>query len=708
MATGQALDVETLRKAAFALEGDPARLVVPEPAVKAWLAGRRVPVPGTGQAGPSLVLKGYGPGIVHKSDVGAVRLGLPPDGIDAATEEMRRSLAGHGIGAASFFVEEMAPAGVEMIVGVVDHPTFGAVLAVGMGGTMAELTGDVAIAVLPVTAEDIDAMIGELRGGAILEGARGTVAVDRGGFIATALGIAESALALGGDLAELECNPVIVSEAGAVCADARLILHGTPRAEREAPPATDFARLFEPRGVAVAGASTTKSSFGNWMLEAMRDMGRTNLVAIHPSASEIEGVAAYPSLDAVPHEIDYVMATVPARSCAELIAGAGRAEFVHVISGGFREAGPDGQALEDGLVAAARQANVRVLGPNCMGVFSPRGRLTFQLDAPKAIGRVSVVSQSGGLAADIIKVGDARGLRFSKLVSVGNAVDVTHAELLDWLIGDPDTDVVGLYIEDPRDGSGLVRALRRAAGRVPVVALVGGLSAQGGRAVASHTGALAADERIWQGISRATGVTVVSSFEELVGSLRFLQRYAGGVPNPRPNVLIAGVGGGATVLAADACDRAGLAIDLLVPNAKKVLSDRGYGVGTSIVNPIEIPIGPAVPPDLLATVLGLVLAEQPFSDILVHLNVQQYFSFISGASGRLVPFIEAMGAASFGGARLALVVRNSECAPIEVRKAVEEACVSSDLATFPTMFEAARAIGAVQRFDRFRSAPADA
>ena len=135
-------------------------------------------------------------------------------------------------------------------------------------------------------------------------------------------------------------------------------------------------------------------------------------------------------------------------------------------------------------------------------------------------------------------------------------------------------------------------------------------------------------------------------------------------------------------------------------SAQKVLTDRGYGVGTSIVNPIEIPIGPAVPPDLLATVLGEVLQQQPFSDVLVHLNVQQYFSFISGASGRLVPFIEAMGAATFGGARLALVVRNTECAPVEVRKAVEEACVAHDLATFPTMAEAAQAIGAPQRFDR--------
>ncbi len=499
---------------------------------------------------------------------------------------------------------------------------------------------------------------------------------------------------------------MIVSGAGAVAADARLVLHAAPPpapAGRPGRPPTDFSRLFEPRGVAVAGASTTKSGFGNWILEAMHDMGRDHLAAIHPNATEIEGVPAYRALTDVPHPVDYLLATVPARACPDLVGASGQAEFVHVISGGFREAGQEGEALEEQLLAAARRAGVRLLGPNCMGTFSPRGRLTFQLDAPSRPGHVSVISQSGGLAGDLIKVGDVRGLRFSKLVSVGNAVDVTHGELLDWLVDDDDTRVVGLYVEDPRDGAGLVRALRRARSRLPVVALLGGLSGQGGRAVASHTGALAADERIWQGISRATGLTLVPTFEDLVGCLLFLQRYVDRAPVPRADVLIAGVGGGATALAADACDRAGLAIELLSGDAAQVLRDRGYGVGTSIANPIEIPIGPGVAPDLLGTVLGEVLARQPFSDVLVHMNVQQYYSFVRGGSARLIPFVEAMADAALGDARFALVVRNRECAPVELRGAIDETCVAKDIAAFPTLEEGARAIAAAQRFDRCRA-----
>jgi acyl-CoA synthetase (NDP forming) len=704
------MSVDSLRDRAFPLDGDGARVVVPEPDVKAWLASRGVPVPRSGDARSltaPMALKAYGPGIVHKSDLGGVRLGLRSSEVDAAIKDMRGLLAAGGVASASFFVEEMAPPGVEMIVGVVDHPVFGLVVAVGMGGTLAEVVGDVALRVLPVSRADVVSMLDDLRGAPLLQGARGRAPADRDALVALVLEIASAATALGPALAELECNPVIVSASAAVAVDARLLLHAGPRPVRDDPPPTDFARLFEPRGVAIAGASTSKSSFGNWILEAMRDMGRVNLAAIHPNATEIEGVAAYPTLEAVPHEVDYVLAAVPAPSCTGLVAASARAGFVHVISGGFREAGPDGEALEQQLVTAARQAGVRVLGPNCMGTFSPRGRLTFQLDAPRQAGHVSVISQSGGLAADLIKVGDTRGMHLSKLVSVGNAVDVTHGELLEWLIDDEDTDVVGLYVEDPRDGGRLVGALRRAADRLPVVALVGGLSRQGARAVASHTGALAADERIWHGISRATGLTIVSTFEELVGSLRFLQRYVGDVPAAHPSVLIAGVGGGATVLAADACDRAGLAIDLLGPSAQQVLRDRGYGVGTSIANPVEIPIGPAVAPDLLANVLDEVLEQQAFSDVLVHLNVQQYFSFVSGGSSRLIPFIDAMARASLRGARLALVVRNRECAPLEVRHAVEEALRANDLATFPALDEAAVAIAAAQRFDRFRPGAAE-
>lgn len=698
------MNLDALRAAAFPLDGGD-RHLVPEPVVKEWLASRGVPVPASGDArslGEPLVVKAYGPGIVHKSDLGAVRVGIARSEVNAVQTDMAERLAPAG-----FLVEELVPPGIELIVGVVDTPGFGPVLAIGLGGTLAEILDDTAVSPLPVTSAEVREMIDELRGAAVLHGARGAAGADLDAVALLAVRLSEAASELGPHLAELECNPVIARPDGVTAVDARLVLQHPAPQRGAAPPATDFGALFAPTGIAVAGASATKVTFGNRSLAALRDYGWTEgLAAIHPSATSIDGVPAYPSVDDVPHGVDYVIAAVPAASCAELVASSSRARFVHVISGGFREAGGSGGDLETALVDAARAAGVRVLGPNCMGVFAPEGRLAFQLDSPRQGGRVSVLSQSGGLAGDLVKAGDLRGLRYSKLVSMGNAADVTPGELLDWLVEDPDTDVIGLYLEDPRDGTGLVRALERAAGLKPVVALVGGLSAQGARAVASHTGALAADARIWRGISRSTGTTVVSTLEDLLGCLAHLQRWAT-VPVAAPvahDVLIAGVGGGATVLTTDACDRAGLVVTELSHDARQVLRDRGYGVGTSIVNPVEIPIGPAVAPDALAGILAAVLDRQSFTDVLVHLNVQSYFSYASDGAEKLVPFVEAMGAADLRGARLALVPRLSEVAPPEVQQALAAACVRHGVVAHPTLDGAATAIAAIQRFSA-RSAP---
>ena len=671
------------------------RTLVPEPVVKAWLAGRGVVVPerlDEAADGP-LVVKAYGPGIVHKSELGAVRLRVRPGDLAAAQDEMRRAVEAGGATAAGFLVEEQVVAGVEMIVGVVNHAGYGPMLAVGTGGVLAEALDDVAMRPLPVGADDVEAMVAELRTGSALTGARGAALVDLGAFCRLVALVGEAAVELGAELAELECNPVIVTEAGATAADARLILAEPGPSDEPAPAPTDFTALFEPRGVAVAGASTSKSIFGNWLIQALSEYGNTTVAAIHPTAAEVEGVPAYSSVDAVPHDIDYVIAAVPAAGCADLVAASGRAEFVHVISGGFRESGED--ALERELMASARAAGVRLLGPNCMGTFSPKGHLTFQLDAPTRRGNVGVVSQSGGLAGDLIKLGDLVGLGLSKLTTVGNAVDVGPGELVDWLIDDPDTDIIGLYVEDPRDGARLVDALRRARGRVPVVVLVGGTSSQGARAVASHTGALAVGSRIWDGIAAATGACLVSTLEELVGTLRFLQRYHDVGSEAAPSVLIGGVGGGATVLAADACDRAGLDVRVLGPDAQAVLRGLGYGVGTSVVNPVEIPVGPKVPPERLADALREVLAVDAFSDVLVHMNVQSYYSFGDGGP-QLVPFVEAVAALA-DEVPLALVLRNLSCAPGADRERVERACVEHGVVAFGSLGEAATGISARQR-----------
>ncbi len=452
--------------------------------------------------------------------------------------------------------------------------------------------------------------------------------------------------------------------------------------------------------MAIAGASATKSTFGNRFLTAYRDYGWTDgLYALHPTATDIDGVPAYPTPADIPGPLDYVIAAVPATGCAELVRRtAGVAPFVHIISGGFSEVGANGKDLEAGLVDAARTTGVRVLGPNCMGTFSPRGRQVFQEDAPRRQGNVSVISQSGGLAGDIVKVGDLRGIGFSKLVTMGNAVDVTPGEICEWLIDDPDTHLIGLYIEDPRDGASLVRALRRARGQKPAVALIGGLSGQGGEAVASHTGSLAGDDRVWQAISASTGLTVVRTLEDLLGSLVMLQRYAHEPSNSERSVLVMGVGGGASVLTTDACDRAGLQVTKVRADIQEQLRGMGYGAGTSVANPLEIPFGPVAPLDAFSRVLEPILEQQAYGDLLIHFNEQSYFSFGAGGAAKLLPSVDMVADLQYPGTRVTLVPRNVDTAPPELVAAIFERAKERGLPCYRTVDEAAVAIAAVQRF----------
>ncbi|MBC6461244.1 acetate--CoA ligase family protein, partial [Actinomadura sp. HBU206391] len=556
----------------------------PEHEVKAWVSGFGVAVPrGATAAGPHgvrevaegltppLVVKAYGPGLVHKSDAGAVRLGLADRAAAAgAAGEILDVLARHGVTPDGFLVEEQAAPGVEVIVGAVRDPAFGPLLLAGLGGIWTEVLDDTALRLCPITEADAHAMLGELRGKALLEASRGRPPVDRDALVKVLLavgGVGGIVETLGDELEEFELNPVICGASGATAVDARLIGRaesppgrGEEAAEAGRPrPATalrgDFDRLFAPRGVAVVGASTRGPNFGNMFLGFYRAAAFTGtLVAVHPTAREIDGVPCVPSMGDLPEQVDYAMVAVPAKHCAQVVRQAAGIPYVQVMSGGFGEMGhPE---LERELLAAAREAGVRLLGPNCMGVYSPAGGQTFIGGEQGRPGRVSVVSQSGGMAGEVIKVGERRGLTFAKVATVGNSADVTPAELLRYLSGDPGTSTVGLYLEDPRDGRGLFEVLRETA--KPVVALIGGRSGQGRRAAASHTGGMVSDDRVWAALAAQTGLCLVTSQDDLIGVLDFFDLHVRRPVHGDAGVLVVGPSGGASVLAADAFDAAGL------------------------------------------------------------------------------------------------------------------------------------------------------
>jgi acyl-CoA synthetase (NDP forming) len=716
---------------------------LPEHVVKGWVSGFGVTVPRGVTASdpeslaaaasgltPPLVVKAYGPGLVHKSDSGAVRLRLSsPAGAAEAAAEMLVSLTAQGVVPDGFLVEEQSEPGVELIVGAVQDPAFGPVLLAGLGGVWTEVLHDTALRLCPVTESDAREMLGELRGTALLDGFRGRPGIDRDALVRVLLavggpgGIAE---ALSGTGAEFELNPVICGPTGAVAVDARLVGSdlvgsdlvgsdlvgaGLPASRTEettgAGHATSgegaFDRLFAPRGIAVVGASTKKPNFGNMFLGFYRAAGFAGrLVAVHPSAAEIDGVPCIASLADAPDDIDYALVAVPAAQCPDVVrlAGSkGRAiPFVQVMSGGFREMGEP--ELEQRLLEAARQAGTRLLGPNCMGVYSPEGGQTFLGGEPGRAGQVAVVSQSGGMAGEVIKVGERRGLRFSKVATVGNSADVTPTELLTYLAADPGTTAIGLYLEDPRDGRGLFHTLKDV--DLPVVALVGGRSGQGQRAAASHTGGMVSDTRVWAALAEQTGISLVTSQDDLIGVLDFFDLHARRKAPGSPEVLVIGPSGGASVLAADVFDVAGLELAALPDDVGEALRRLGLGAGSSLANPLEIPVGPRGRPDLVRHAVTAILEGRvPFPDVVAHVNVQSFFTFGTSADP-LIAYAHAVGElqAALPDTRITLVTRNAECAPAGVEDAVRAVARAAGVPVYRSMEAAAAAVAAGKTFSR--------
>lgn len=700
------------------------QLTIPEPRVKELLTELGVSVPKgvmvaaakntrgvAAELGEPVVVKAWGAGIVHKTDLGAVQLGLQVFELDGAVEAMRERLARQGVDAAGYLVEEQVATGVELLIGVVRKPPFGHLLAVGLGGVLAELLDEVAVRLCPITRPDAEQLIDEFRGARLLAGYRGGVAADRHALVELLLAIAGTqglVAQLGDALSEFECNPVIVTERSAMVADARLILsdaHSTASTAPDcAPP--DVQALFMPRAVAIAGASTKRSTVANRALHRYRDLGwSTGLYAIHPTAAEIDGIPAYPSLAEVPGGVDYFAVMLPAASCPEAIRAAkGHTSFVHVLSSGFGESGSAGKQLEDDLLDAVRAADVRLVGPNSLGTYCPAGRQSWANGLPTTAGCLGGVFQSGGLAGDVVYLCASAGVYFHKAVSCGNSADLTLGMLASTLLDDDDVKILAVHVEGGAD-SALIDTLRRAHHRKPVVVLATGLSTSGARTAASHTGAMTSDRRSWEAVAASTGAVVLETLEAFIAVLRNLHAHLRCQPRRDDSLLVLGVGGGASVLAADACDHAGLELTSCADATVEALGRLGFSDGASLRNPIDLPIFQGTHPGLLRDAISSALSCQLFSDILLHVDVATYFmlgayaSDLPGAS-HLRHAIEALGPAVPGHVRVSLVARNLDTAPGLEIESIQRACRQAVLPLHRTFNEAAVAIRAERQLMR--------
>lgn len=697
-----------------------------EHAAKALLAGLGLAVPRgarlAADCGPSDVaaairgltapfaLKALADVALHKSDLGALQLGLADAGaVTTALGQLRARMAAGVVPVTGYLVEEMALPGVEIVIGGSHDPQLGPMLMLGAGGIFAEILRDTSFRLCPLSPSDAEAMIDDLRIASVLAGARGGVPVDRAAIV-------DALLALGGQdglftrqedqIAEFDLNPLIARPDGLVAVDARIVLGDEPDTSLSVLGTVDvcqaFAPLFSPQTIAVVGASGTGTTSGNRFLRLLAQTGFEGRVyPIHPSAAEIEGHKAFASLADVPEPIDYAYLTIPADRVEQVLQqGAGRLRFAQVMASTEPELMPGWEAR---LGALAQQGGFRLIGPNCMGTHAPRGRFTFMEGAACTPGAVGIVSQSGGLGMDILRRGQTLGLRFSGLVTVGNCADLDPSDLLEFYLADPETRVIGLYVEDVKDGVRFQRLLRANQGRKPVVLLAGGITGQGQAAAASHTGALAGSPEAWRALARQSGAVLTETLDMFLAMLGMCLWLRPGGLSTEAGVTLFGNGGGASVLATDTLERAGLYLARPNAEARAAFDSIALPPGASLANPIDLPASVLRQEDGRVTARILEVNEQlvaPYATI-VHLNLPVIMGY------RHVPdflpnLLDAVfGGAGTGGHRL-LVLRSDRSEEVDAwRRIFRAEAAARSVPSFDEIPEAIFALSAFREYECF-------
>jgi len=355
-------------------------------------------------------------------------------------------------------------------------------------------------------------------------------------------------------------------------------------------PALEY--LFHPKTIAVAGVSTDMSKVGpgRFFIDALLQQGyKGKLYGIGRNGGEYHGVKIYPCLRDIPGSVDYVISSVPSQHAPALLRDcvAKGVPAVHMFTAGFAEiSDPAGARLQKEVLAIAREHGIRLLGPNCMGLYCPATGLSFDVGMPHRSGHVGFVSQSGGNAIKTSREAETRGIHFSKIVSFGNAADLDESDFIEYFTDDSETRVITAYLEGVRDGARFMRALRRAARKKPVIVYKGGIGEGGRRAVASHTGAISGTDRVWAALLKQVGAIQVNSLEEMLDVVSLFSY----MPSPRGlGAGIVGIGGGNNVLATDDAIRAGLAVPPFPPGIrcelKKLYTSEA---GASFRNPVDM------------------------------------------------------------------------------------------------------------------------
>ncbi len=464
----------------------------------------------------------------------------------------------------------------------------------------------------------------------------------------------------------------------------------------------DLQPLFHPASVAVTGVSP--GSAGERYMDHLLDYGfKGRLYPLRPRGGEFRGLKIYPGIKDVPGPVDQVICCIPAPHVPGLLGDCAQkgVRVVVVHTAGFSETGSGpGIEMEASMVRVARQSGLRLVGPNCMGVYCPRSGLSFASEFPRDGGSTALICQSGGNSNFLVRAAAERGVRFSKVVSYGNGCDINESDLMEYFGQDGETDVIAAYIEGVRDGRRFRTVLGGLCASKPVVILKAGATPAGERAAASHTGALAGSNAAWNALFSQSGAIRVDSLDEMVDmmtTLRFMPAP------PRGNrIAIMGVGGGMSVLATDESLGAGFLMPPLGEAVKRSLRQvLASDAGSMLCNPIDFPfwtVGEQQYVDALRAVLSwdgidLFLYAAPLRQselrLADHVPMVEYqvTSLIRAAAGCHKPVAVIFNLMATGQSRLAAT-------------ALQQKCYQAGLPTYDSTSSALKAIGRLVRRHR--------
>lgn len=548
------------------------------------------------EVGFPLVAKIVSPQILHKTDVNGVKVGLNSE---AAVKETFNDMHGRlskQYNVKGVLLEKMAAPGAELIVGLQNDPQFGPIIMVGIGGIYTEVFKDVTFRVLPITKEDAVSMMEDLKGKQILKGFRGAPPVSMDALANALVSIGN----LGTDMApyyeSIDFNPVIFYEKDYVVVDAKILLRDNPDLQviSKAQPDSEFMDLFfNAKSVALIGASPEAGKIGNSVLESLvKHEYKGKVYPVNAKGyPEIMGIKAYKSLEDIPDNVDIAVVTVDLKFVPDLLKAASK-KGIHnfvVISGGGKELGGERAAIEAQVKELSKQLRIRIIGPNCIGMFNGANRLdcAFQGHArmvrPKN-GDVAFLSQSGTVGIAFMESSDSFGM--SKMISYGNRSDVDEADMIWYLSEDPQTKVIGLYVEGLGDGRKFMNTAKRVIKErsKPIVVFKNGRSARGAKQAVSHTGSLGGSYGVVKGAFDQAGIISVDNYEELTAALKALTWQP--VPSGGRVAMVTN-GAGPIIAAIDNFERLGLQVAELSDQSKKSLKDH-YPPTYVIGNPCDI------------------------------------------------------------------------------------------------------------------------